>query len=480
MVALWGAYFLARALVALPWPFVAPMTAPAACGLILGAVGVWLLAELERPLHRLGLALFGLALTGLGVWILKEDLAGSALRPVPQAAITFVLLGLGLAASGSARTARAGIWGFLPATALIPYVVLVGYLFQLTHLGGLASQDMALLTATGLFVLAIAAMAATAEHGPLRELTLETSGGAMARRLLAPMVAVPPLLIWLVLAGLRGRLWGIPESAAILAIGLTTGGLAATAWNVHSLDRMDQALQAKLELERLRELERYRTRLLALFWHELRTPLSAITGFADLLGDEASGRLSAVQRQYLAGIETGAGSLLKLVSNILDLSEAALGELKLDRGAVELADIARSALQALAPQAQAKGQILEADLPDVGLAQLDADRIGRALGELLENAIKFTPGGGKIRLAVSRLDGHVTAEIADNGPGMAPEELESALLRFVQLDMSATRPAGGLGLGLSFAKTIVEAHGGTLDIRSQPSQGTRCIVSLPR
>ena len=214
--------------------------------------------------------------------------------------------------------------------------------------------------------------------------------------------------------------------------------------------------------------------------HELRTPLTAICGWAQMLAlnvvDEA-GRVKAVQ-----AIERNARMQQRLVEDLLDLSRIVVGKLPLNRQPVDVARVAQLALDTVRPVADLKGVQLTSDLhSDTGTVSGDADRLQQVVWNLLSNAVKFTPAGGRVSLAVQRADGsHVRIVVSDTGIGISPQFLPRVFERFAQEDASTTRAHGGLGLGLSIVRSLVEMHGGMVTVSSDGrDRGSRFEVTLP-
>jgi two-component system phosphate regulon sensor histidine kinase PhoR len=213
--------------------------------------------------------------------------------------------------------------------------------------------------------------------------------------------------------------------------------------------------------------------------HELRTPLTAIKGFAETLRD---GAMQDPVRgpQYLATIEKHADQLTNLVADLLDLSRlddhpGIPGRVNLDVGTV-----IRRGVDMLAPQAEKKSQTLTMTVP-AGLPQIqgDPDYLERALANLLENAIKYTPDGGRVSVSASANDGAIHIAVADNGIGIPTDDLPRIFERFYRVDRSRSREMGGTGLGLSIVKHVAQAHGGSIDVDSTPGVGSTFTLTLP-
>ncbi|MNY12140.1 Alkaline phosphatase synthesis sensor protein PhoR [compost metagenome] len=214
--------------------------------------------------------------------------------------------------------------------------------------------------------------------------------------------------------------------------------------------------------------------------HELRTPLNFIMGFASILQDELVGTLNAEQHDCVNKIMNGAERMLAQVKNLLDMSQMAAGVFRIVPSSTLYTPVVDEAVSSLTPLAAQKGLVLESDVGAPQEVCLDGPRIVQVLGNLIENAIKFTPQGGRIRIRAAQDGNDLLTEVEDNGPGIPTEDIPRLFHRFQQLDMSTTREAGGIGLGLSISKAIVEAHGGTIGVRSALGKGSTFWFRLPR
>ncbi|HSK09942.1 MAG TPA: chemotaxis protein CheB [Vicinamibacterales bacterium] len=274
---------------------------------------------------------------------------------------------------------------------------------------------------------------------------------------------------------LSGRpiLWGGGEPHFLLAIEDVTVLRALEAERVRLLEAEKQA---RLEAERA---NRAKDLFLATLSHELRTPLSAMLMSAHVLKQTAS-EDPRVQRAS-ASIERSARSQARLIGDLLDVSRIVSGKLFLDLGPVDLAAAVREAVDAARPSADAKALELTLDIDrGIGSVYGDAGRLQQVVSNLLGNAIKFTPHGGRVSVALERVDRRARLTVRDTGIGIRPDVLPNLFNRFVQADSAVTRTHGGLGLGLSIVRHLVEVHGGTVQAESPgEGQGATFCVTLP-
>ena len=233
---------------------------------------------------------------------------------------------------------------------------------------------------------------------------------------------------------------------------------------------------ARSEAERANRLK---DEFLATISHELRNPLNAIMGWAHML---QLGKLNeANMERAVETIYRNAKSQSQLVADLLDVSRIISGKLRLDVRTVDLIYIVNAAIDSIRPASEAKGIRLQTILdPAAGPISGDADRLQQIVWNLLTNAVKFTPKGGKIQVRVQRIDSHVEIIVSDSGIGISKEFLPYVFDRFRQADGSTTRIHGGLGLGLSIVRQLVDLHGGSASVESEgEGKGATFTITLP-
>src|SRR6185295_2561690 len=224
--------------------------------------------------------------------------------------------------------------------------------------------------------------------------------------------------------------------------------------------------------------DRLKDEFLATVSHELRTPLSAILGWAAMLNMEELDEKTT--RVALSTIERNAKAQAEIISDILDVSSIMAGKLRIDARAVELSVIVRAAVDTLQLAARAKGVSLSVSFDSDCFVVGDPDRLQQIVWNLVSNAIKFTPNGGKAQVRLARVDSHLELTVSDDGIGISSEFLPHVFERFRQADSSSTRAHGGLGLGLAIVRNLVELHGGTVSAESLGvGQGAKFTVQLP-
>jgi len=257
-------------------------------------------------------------------------------------------------------------------------------------------------------------------------------------------------------------------------------GVATINTDLTDLKQSEAALlAAKVDAELA---NRAKSEFLANMSHELRTPLNVIIGFSELIENELLGPVGTPQyREHAQDIAQSGRQLLGLIENILDLSKIEAGKVDLYEQDIDVPEAIRSSLVLAGGRANHEDVELDSDLPEQ-LPRLHADErmLKQVLMSLLSNAVKFTPGGGRvtIRAWADAKSGYVV-QVSDTGTGMRLEDIPRAMVRFGQVDGGLDRKFDGSGLGLPLSKSLVELHGGTLDLDSEPGVGTVVTVLFP-
>jgi signal transduction histidine kinase len=230
--------------------------------------------------------------------------------------------------------------------------------------------------------------------------------------------------------------------------------------------------------ERLRELDRLKDEFISLVSHELRTPLTSIRGYIELLQEDDT--LGEDQRRYLGVVDRNASRLLDLVSDLLFLAQVDAGKLAFELRPVDLEVIVAECVEASQPTAAAKKiDLVASTQPLPSQLQGDPARLVQVLDNLVSNALKFTPEGGRVEVRLSALEGIAVIEVADTGLGLAEDEQAQLFERFFRSSRATEHAIPGTGLGLPIAKAIVERHGGRIVVESAVDAGTTVRVELP-
>lgn len=233
------------------------------------------------------------------------------------------------------------------------------------------------------------------------------------------------------------------------------------------------------DITHARKLEQMRTEFVANVTHELRTPLTSIRGFAETLLDGAL-EDPETARSFVEIIKREGEHLGALIEDLLDLSRIESGRMRMQPETVQLAALVTESLAGLTQKASAQSIHLEITVPAELRLVADPSRLAQILINLVDNALKYTPAGGFVRVQAVELNEYVRFQVSDTGSGMPKADLPRIFERFYRVDKARTRKTGGTGLGLSIVKHIVEAHGGSISVESDLGQGTTFTFLLPK
>jgi PAS domain S-box-containing protein len=229
--------------------------------------------------------------------------------------------------------------------------------------------------------------------------------------------------------------------------------------------------------EQLRELDVMKDEFIALVSHELRTPLTAIQGYTELVLDGTTGELNDDQRTSLVAIDRNSTRLFRLINDLLFVAQVNAGKMSVAIEDVDLVEIAAEAIADARPRAEAAQVALEFECILTPTVRADRVRLAQVFDNLISNAIKFTPAGGRVGLSISMVGEDAMIVVADSGMGITPEDQQRLFTRFFRTKAAAK--IQGTGLGLSITKAILDAHHGSISVESELGRGTRFTVTVP-
>ena len=263
------------------------------------------------------------------------------------------------------------------------------------------------------------------------------------------------------------------------AVPLPDGNALLTMVDVTDSSRIEAALRERAKA--LEAADRVKTDFVANISYELRTPLTSIGGFAELLGGGYAGELSSKAKDYVSAILESVERLSKLINDVLDLTTGDTRGVALEMERVDVAGLCRAAADQARSRAGEKAQKLDADIsPSAGFVFGDARRLRESVEHVLQNAIAYTDRKGRIAIRAEGDAEKAVIRITDNGSGIAAEDLPRAFNRFDRIVEPGVRGEAALGLGLPLTRQFIEAHGGTVDLQSKQGKGTTVTLSIPR
>ncbi len=307
--------------------------------------------------------------------------------------------------------------------------------------------------------------------------------------ILAPSTALKAAAAAVAIAVVAG-LWILLRQAALLSGSLVDSDarLRAVAAEQEALLAAEREARTEAESARktlleenqqLHDLDRMKDDFVAAVSHELRTPLTSITGYLELVLDGEAGALNAEQIQFLGVAQRNTGRLLRLVGDLLFVARVEAGKMALDTSPVDLHTLVFESVEAASLGAEAKEIELLLSTDAIDPIEADPARLAQVIDNLVSNAIKFTPRGGRVEVRSFAEGGYAVVEVGDTGMGISAEDQAQLFERFFRTESATSSAIQGTGLGLAIAKAIVEAHGGEILVESQVGSGTTFRVTLP-
>ena len=263
------------------------------------------------------------------------------------------------------------------------------------------------------------------------------------------------------------------------AVPLPDGNALFTLVDVTDSTRIEAALRERATA--LEQADRVKTDFVANMSYELRTPLTSIGGFAEMLSEGYAGNLAPLAADYVRAIIESVDRLSKLIDDVLDLTQGNTGALPMERERIDIAGLCRTAVDTFLPKIGEKGQKLQSEIADsAGIVVGDVRRLRESIEHVLNNALAYTDRGGKIALKAWGDADNAFIQIGDNGSGIAKKDLPRVFNRFERISQNGIRGEAALGLGLPLTRQFIEAHGGKVDLVSIRGKGTTVTMTIPR
>jgi signal transduction histidine kinase/CheY-like chemotaxis protein len=436
------------------------------------------LLEFEGPLRRV---LFPRAPDGHLYWRYTMS---------QPAALAYVLFGACILLAGARKPlARIGYSGFATVGLLAGLGSALGYLYgaeAMLGMGGL--QTIAVHAAIGLVTLFAGVLLLRPDIGWLGFIMGSRPAEIVGRSLLAVVIVLPVITAWLVqkgeLAGLYDNQFRLALITLITIVLLSTLVLLFTRRTARLYETQLQTLEELHALEARHRLEaddanRRKDEFLATLSHELRNPLAPISAAAQVLERQAGE--DPLLRQVSGILNRQSGHMARLVDDLLDVSRISRGHIELRKTRTLLAAVVESAIEASRPGIEAAGHALSISLPAEPVeVEVDGTRMSQVIQNLVNNAVKFTPPGGQIRISGEASGEQAVILVRDSGMGMDPESIDAIFEMFHQATNGSGR-GSGLGIGLALAKALVEQHGGSISASSEGTgRGSEFRITIPR
>ena len=258
------------------------------------------------------------------------------------------------------------------------------------------------------------------------------------------------------------------------------GAAAVAGLTIHQLVSETRAHSAATETqnERLKELDRMKDEFVSLVSHELRTPLTSITGYLEMLTEDGSSSFSEIQSSWVATINRNVTRLTRLVDDLLFIARLDEG-IHLRQTTLDLRELLSQSADTAKPTAESKDIEIELDVGDVPTVLGDRERLAQLVDNLVSNAVKFTPEGGRVSIRTANGSSNVRVEVADTGVGIPSDEVGRLFQRFYRASTARKSETPGTGLGLAISQSIAEAHGTHIDVASAVGEGTTFSFELP-
>jgi signal transduction histidine kinase len=263
------------------------------------------------------------------------------------------------------------------------------------------------------------------------------------------------------------------------AVPLPDGNALFTLVDVTDSTRIEAALRERATA--LEQADRVKTDFVANMSYELRTPLTSIGGFAEMLSEGYAGTLAPLAADDVRAIIESVDRLSKLIDDVVDLTQGNTGALPMERERIDIAGLCRTAVDKFLPKIGEKGQKLQSEIADsAGIVVGDVRRLRESIEHVLNNALAYTDRGGKIALKAWGDADTAFIQISDNGSGIAKKDLPRVFNRFERISQNGIRGEAALGLGLPLTRQFIEAHGGKVDLVSTRGKGTTVTMTIPR
>jgi len=474
-------------------PVIAPNTA---CSFVFVGLFIFLLSRLkkEKKPTRFFVGFFSILIAILGALTLAEyifrinlgidrlffarKMGESIIRMSPQSAFNFLAVGLALFLCSLDRK-KFVLWGqaVILAAGVVALVSLFGFIYGVTGLYTIAPyKGMAAHTALAFVLTFFGILTARPELGVARVFISRGLSGLAARRLSLALVAIIAIEILVMLGGRVGFYSLDYESLTHLII--VAGVFIFLIFS--SFRSLDRLAEAEKSLEHLREVDRAKTEFVSLASHQLRTPLTSVSWFSEMLLKSEVGPLNPKQKEYLDEVYAQNRRMIDLVDDLLNSSRIDMGMLNIEPRVVEIEKILENVIHEMEPLAREKNINVEKNIAEkLPLVQTDPEMIRVVFQNILSNAVKYTPDRGQIYVKLTSLGTRVLLGVSDSGYGIPKSQQNRVFTKMFRADNIRSKVTDGTGLGLYIAKAVVKELGGKIYFESEEGKGTTFFVELP-
>lgn len=421
--------------------------------------------------------IFGLNF-GIDNLFFSREMGESIVRMSPQSAFNFLAVGISLFFFlwNTKKGMMAGQIVILVA-GLVSLLSLLGFIYNLSSLYTISPyKGMAAHTAVSFVMIFVSILALKPEIGLVKIFCGNGLSGHAARRLFVAMIFLV-IIETLVMTARRTGLYDYTFESLFHLLIMAGVFLYLIFVAFRSLD---QLAEVERDIAHVRQMDKAKTEFVSLASHQLRTPLTSVSWYTEMLLNKDVGSLNEKQKEYLSEIYIGNRRMIGLVDDILNTSRIDMGTLLIETKIIILPEIAKSVLDEMAPLLQDKKmeikKYFEANLPKI---KADPELIRIVLQNLLSNSLKYTPASGSIIVRMKKHNSHVLIEVSDSGYGIPEKQKSRIFTKMFRADNIRGRETDGTGLGLYIVRAIVEQHGGRVWFESEENKGTTFYVSLP-
>jgi len=407
-----------------------------------------------------------------------RKMGASVVRMSPQSALNFLLLGTALFFYSSVKKKQV-LWGQISilAAGVTAFVSLFGFIYSVAGFYTIAPyKGMAAHTAAAFVLIFFGILALRPEKGLVRIFISRGLSGMAARRLLGALFSILVIEILVMLGGKMGFYSFAYEALVHLLI--VTGVFTFLIY--YSFRSLDRLAEAEKSLEHLKEIDRAKTEFVSIASHQLRTPLTSVSWYSEMLLKHEVGPLNPKQKEYLDEVYAQNRRMIDLVDDLLNSSRIDMGMLNIEPRKTDLKSILENVLEEIDPLAREKNIALEKNisenLPD---AQTDPEMIRVIFQNLVSNAVKYTPAGGKVTVSLVLAGSHFDFSVADTGYGIPKAQQRRVFTKMFRADNIRSKVTDGTGLGLYIARAVAKELKGKLHFVSEENKGTTFFLDLP-